>query len=75
MQAEVDAQEKHFLAEGYKMEMRNGEKVFCRREEELGSRLGAHKVCGTGLQLQNIERESQDSVNRSMMQQNNPSGK
>jgi hypothetical protein len=71
---DVDTMEKHFLAEGYKMEMRNGEKVFCRKEETIGSRLQAKKSCGTALQLSETEREAKASVSRSMMQQNNPSG-
>ena len=29
---ELDTLEKHFLSEGYKLEMHNGEKHFCRRE-------------------------------------------
>lgn len=72
---EYDALEKHFLAEGYKLEMHNGEKMLCRREEELGSRLGGRKVCSTAQQLMVTERDAQRSVDRSMMQQNNPSGK
>ena len=72
---EFDAVGKHFLAEGYKLEMRNGEKVFCRREEQLGSRLGGQKVCSTALQLMVTERQAQASVDKSMMQQNNPVGK
>ena len=70
-----DPLEKHFLSEGYKMEMRNGEKVFCRREEQIGTRLGGAKVCGTVQELNLREREAQQVVNKSMMQQNNPSGK
>jgi hypothetical protein len=74
--AEMDALEKHFLAEGYKAEMHNGEKVFCRREEpQVGSRLGAPKVCGTAQQLQSTEREAQAAFQRGQSQQNNPSGK
>jgi hypothetical protein len=72
---EFDTVEKHFLAEGYKLEMRNGEKVFCRREEQLGSRLGGQKVCSTALQLMVTERQAQASVDKSMMQQNNPTGR
>jgi len=72
---EVDTLEKHFLAEGYKLEMRNGEKYFCRREEQLGSRLGAQKVCGTAQQLAATEREAQAAYQRGKSQQNNPSGK
>lgn len=72
---EFDTVEKHFLAEGYRLEMRNGEKVFCRREEQLGTRLGGQKVCSTALQLMVTERQAQASVDKSMMQQNNPAGK
>ena len=73
-QATALEREKHFLAEGYKMEMRHGEKVFCRREEMLGSRLNAQKVCSTAEQLTRTETEAQASVTRSMMQQSNPTG-
>jgi hypothetical protein len=67
--------DKHFLSEGYKMEMHHGEKVFCRREDVLGSRLGAQKVCSTAQQLTATERQAKASVDRSMMQQNNPTGR
>ena len=72
---EVEALEKHFLAEGYKMEMRHGEKYFCRREEQLGTRLGAQKVCGTAQQLQATEREAQAAYQRGQSQTNNPPGR
>jgi hypothetical protein len=73
--AEEDNLEKHFLSEGYKMEMHHGEKYFCRREEELGSRLGGQKYCSTAQQLQATEREAQAAYQRGQTQQNNPSGK
>jgi hypothetical protein len=72
---EVDQVDKHFLSEGYRMEMHNGEKVFCRREDVLGSRLGAQKVCSTAQQLTATERQAKASVDRSMMQQRNPTGR
>jgi hypothetical protein len=72
---EFDVLEKHFLAEGYRLEMHKGEKMFCRREEELGSRLGSQKVCSTAQQLMFTERDAQRSVDRVMMQQNNPTGR
>jgi hypothetical protein len=73
--AEEDALEKHFLAEGYKMEMHNGEKLFCRREDQLGSRLGGHKNCGTAQQLSFTEQEAKAAVQRGQTQQNNTSGR
>ena len=71
---ETDALDKHFLAEGYKIEMHNGEKYFCRREEQLGSRLGGQKVCGTAQQLAATEREAKAAYQRGQSQQNNPKG-
>src|SRR5579863_882431 len=32
--------ERHFLSEGYTSEMHGSQKVFCRRENSLGTRLG-----------------------------------
>jgi hypothetical protein len=72
---EYDALEKHFVSEGYKMEMRGGQKVLCRREEELGSRLGGKKVCAPATELMMAERESQRAVDSSQMMHNNPVGK
>jgi hypothetical protein len=74
VEAEQDQLEKHFLAEGYKEEMHNGEKMLCRREQEMGSRLGAKKYCATALQLQETERESRAAMQRGMSQQTNPKG-
>jgi hypothetical protein len=71
---EYDTVEKHFLAEGYKLEMHGGERMLCRREEEIGSRLGGRKVCSTAQQLQATEREAQAAYQRGQSQQNNPSG-
>jgi pyruvate/2-oxoglutarate dehydrogenase complex dihydrolipoamide acyltransferase (E2) component len=72
--ADRDQLEKHFLAEGYKLEMHNGDKYFCRREETLGTHLGGQKVCGTAQQLQATEREAQAAYQRGQTQQVNPSG-
>ena len=73
--AKQDSLEKHFLAEGYKLEMRNGEKVFCRREERLGTRLGGQKVCDTAQRLQFTEQEAKATIERGQRQQTNPTGK
>jgi len=70
-----EEREHHFLSEGYRLEMRNGEKVFCRREETLGSRLGAQKVCSSALQLTETERQAKASVDGSVMQHSNPTGR
>ena len=47
--------ERHFLSEGYKSEMHGSQKVFCRREDTIGTRLGASKNCGTIDQLKQQE--------------------
>lgn len=73
--AQADAQEKHFVSEGYSVEMHHGEKMFCRREEELGSRLGAKKYCSTGEQLAETERQAQRAMDPSTWQKSNPSGR
>jgi hypothetical protein len=72
---QVDPKEKHFLAEGYALEMHHGNKLFCRREEQMGTRLGAHKVCSTAEQLTATERDAQRAMERPMMPQNNPTGR
>jgi hypothetical protein len=73
--AAADAQEKHFLSEGYSVEMHHGNKMFCRREDQLGSRLGAKKYCSTGEQLAETERQAQRSMDPATWQKSNPSGK
>jgi hypothetical protein len=67
--AEAERQEKHFLSEGYKIEMHHGDKYFCRREEVLGSRLGGEKYCSTALQLTATEAQAKELVERSQRQQ------
>ena len=60
----VDQYEKHFLAEGYKLEIHHGTKLFCRSEEVLGSRLGGMKLCSTLEQLKATETETRESIER-----------
>jgi len=73
--AELDRDTAHFVAEGYKPEMRNGTKVWCRREGELGSRLGGQKVCGTPQELNVVVRENQELVKKIQQTSIGPSGK
>lgn len=57
----LDADEHHLMDLGYQPEMHNGTKLWCKREEELGSRLGSRrKVCGTVEELTVMERQAQD---------------
>ena len=60
----LDPEEKHLLAQGYRMQMRHGEKVFCRNEEVLGSRLGGKLTCGTAAQLQAARDQAREAVER-----------
>ena len=73
-QPAVDPNEKWALSEGYKPEMRNGEKVFCRREQPLGSRLGQEKHCATLEQLKISRQESRDVMDKIQRSQKNPQG-
>lgn len=67
--AEVDRDTQHFLAEGYKPEMRGGEQVYCRRETALGSRLAPVKNCGTIEQLKLSEQETKNGLRDTQRQQ------
>jgi hypothetical protein len=61
--AESDAAlEKRLTNSGYRSKMRNGTKVWCKREAELGSRLGGQEVCGTPDELRMVEQQQQDSM-------------
>jgi hypothetical protein len=48
---ELTYEEQRLVSKGYKLNMRNGEKWFCRRELALGSRVAAQNVCGTASML------------------------
>ena len=60
--AELDKDTQHFLAEGYRPEMRRGEQVYCKKETALGSRLASLKRCGTIEQLKLSEQAARDNV-------------
>jgi len=57
----VDPEENRLISEGYKLEMRNGQKVFCRREALLGSRFET-KLCATAEQLKSVRQSGKDIV-------------
>jgi hypothetical protein len=71
---EVDPLEKHLLAEGYHPEMQNGQKVYCRKEATLGSRLGGQRSCGTADQIKLREDQTKESVNKAQRASVNPKG-
>jgi len=60
---EADAAlEKRLTNSGYKPRMRNGTKVWCKRQDELGSRLGAQEVCATPDEWRRTFRANQEVV-------------
>jgi len=60
---ETDAAlEKRLTNSGYKARMRNGTKVWCKREAELGSHLGGQEVCGTPEELRMVVQQNQDAA-------------
>jgi hypothetical protein len=67
----IDPEEKRLLAEGYRMQMRHGEKMFCRREEVLGSRLEGKMSCTTAAQLQATRDRAREAAERAQRQQTN----
>jgi hypothetical protein len=70
----ADPYEEHFLAKGYKAELHNDEKMFCRMEEPVGSRLGGRKVCRTLEQLKVTETSSREWIEHSQRISTNPKG-
>lgn len=60
----LDPEEKRLLAQGYKPEIRNGVKVYCKLEEELGTRLGRIKHCGTPAQLKAQQTDNRETLQK-----------
>jgi hypothetical protein len=73
--AAMDPREKILRSKGYRLEVRHGEKMYCRNEEVLGSRLGGKKVCGTVADLEEREHLSRDMTESAQRLQLNPTGK
>jgi hypothetical protein len=61
--------EKEFLSRGYKLEIRQGTKFFCRREQQIGSRFET-KTCSTGDALRAQQAAAQEVLRR--MQSDTP---
>jgi hypothetical protein len=72
--ATPDHREQLLMARGYRAEMLNGEKVYCKTEQVLGSRIAAKKVCGTVEALQSREQDSKNVAERIQQHQLNPVG-
>lgn len=61
----VNPDVEHFLAEGYKPETRGGHEVYCRKENQIGTRVGAKTVCSSIEELRVKEERAKDSVHQS----------
>ncbi|MFZ0007291.1 MAG: hypothetical protein WAK94_03530 [Steroidobacteraceae bacterium] len=71
------ADEKQLLVQGFTPEMHNGTKIWCKREEQIGSRLGNRvKTCGTAEELALRQRQAQQQFQQEMpgTYGTNPSG-
>jgi hypothetical protein len=63
---ELTHEEQILIRQGYKLEVRDGEKWFCKREPVLGSRLQQNKVCGTEEMLAKQRSDAQDGLQTSL---------
>ena len=54
-------------SQGYKPEVRNGTKIYCRKETEMGSRFPS-KTCATADQLSAANKDGQDALNKVQLQ-------
>lgn len=61
-QSDDAADEKRLRAAGYKPEMHNGEKIWCRKEDSIGSRLAVQRNCGTASSLAKSMQDNQRNV-------------
>jgi hypothetical protein len=66
-------QERSLLAAGYKIKMRNGEKVFCRDQAILGSRIAKQTICGTADEISLDALKFQNDAQRVQFSGNIPS--
>jgi hypothetical protein len=58
---ELTTQEKEMISRGYKLEMRHGEKYFCRKEAPIGSRFEI-KTCDTSQSIQAHQDSGQQAL-------------
>ncbi len=60
---ELTPQDKELLARGYKLEMRHGDKYFCRKEQQIGSRFEV-KYCNTAESIEAQRENSAEALRR-----------
>jgi hypothetical protein len=69
---ELTGEEQRLVSKGYKLNMRNGEKWFCRRELGLGLRVAAQNVCGTASMLLQSRTDQQNDLRDAQKKLVNP---
>ena len=62
--AQLSAAEQRLVSLGYKPQMRNGEKIYCRREAPMGSRISSGQHCGTVAELASTTQEGREGLER-----------
>jgi len=72
--SEVDPREKILLRMGFRPRMQNGQKVFCKREQQLGSRVEGTMLCGTVDHLMTEFRLSREAIDQTQRYGTNPQG-
>jgi len=72
---QIDPREQRLISMGYHAQMRHGEKLFCKREVDLGSRLASTaEHCGTVEELAAQTRTSRDVTEKVQRTEFNPQG-
>jgi hypothetical protein len=71
---ELSAAEQRLINLGYKPQMRNGEKIYCRREAALGSRIIASQHCSSVVELATTTQAGKDYLDTTQRSQLNPVG-
>jgi hypothetical protein len=72
--SDVDPREKLLLRMGFRPRMQNGQKLFCKREQQLGSRVEGTMFCGTVDHLVNEFRLSREAIDQTQRYGTNPQG-
>jgi len=69
-----DQLDKHFRAEGYSVQVHNGEKYYCKRADVLGSRLQGGQQCTPAQALMVKERQAQEDLEKAQRVMGHPNG-
>jgi len=72
--SDVDPREKLLLRMGFKPRMQNGQKLFCKHEQQLGSRVEGTMQCGTLDHWVNQFQLSREAVDQTQRYGTNPTG-